>query len=58
MSKCLPLGLQCARLELPVKAAAGDRAVLDCPLNTALNTATAEAAEEAEAATMVKVMAT
>jgi hypothetical protein len=52
------LGLQCARLELPVKAAAGDRAVLDCPLNTAWNPATADLAEEVEAATMVKVTAT
>ena len=41
-----------------MKAAAGDRAELDCPLNTAWNPATAEAAEEAEAATMVKVTAT
>jgi hypothetical protein len=59
VSNSLPLGLQCARLALPVKAAAGDQAALGCPLNTALNPATAGAAEEeAGPVTMVNEKAT
>ena len=54
---CLPLGLLCAWLELPGKAAVARPAVWDSRLNTASGPEMAEAAKEAEAEAPATVMA-